>query len=670
MIRKIAIASGIAALIISLIVFIAPFKKTGIPKPKNIIFLLFDAMRPDHLGTYGYARHTSPAMDAIAKDGILFERAYSQASWTLPSVASIFTSTYTDFHSTENMTSRLPKNLVTLAEYVLKSGYQTCGASNNFLVSRNRQMTRGFWDWIDEMRDPALTDFLLSYLDPQNVNYYRLWKDNCLSDYSFTRLNPNLKATGDLYSFGCFDRSAYKTSRARWNGNDPQVLSTSFRKLPPGEYNWGAALKTLRGRGRIKLTLIEPTPAGIKIIDQQTIEAAKEWEFNSFTVKIFNNTEKTQIYLNIITDNKLSQDFEIAVDDVFILPANKRPENKQYFFYLHYINPHEPHHEPKEILGRYAHLFTDFMKPSKLISESTGDPFDLSNPKFILHRSRIDAWIKLNDEINLQLNMYDREIKYMDDQVARIVNYLKKTGQYEDTMFIITADHGEEFLEHGHISHSLSLYDEVIHVPLIISYPRAFSSGIRIKSNVASIDIFPTLVDMLRENTPYDEAMKKQITGKSLLPLIEDPDRTDEERVIFSADYFTTQVAAISGRWKLINRESMCGSANVLFDTTIDPEETNNLAWSKTQQAASMEASIQNYKTTALKFRNQLSASKNQAVPPEKDMKAMKRGLLELGYINAKDDVFGISKKFEDTFCHVVRFRLQIKLFLKILLPQ
>jgi arylsulfatase A-like enzyme len=668
LIKKLAIASGISVLILLLIIFIAPFKKSAIPKPKNIIFLLFDAMRPDHLGAYRYARNTSPTMDAIAKDGILFERAYSQASWTLPSVASIFTSTYTDFHGTENMTSRLPKNLVTLAEYILKSGYQTCGASNNYLVSRNKKMTRGFWDWIDEMRDPALTDFLLSYLDPQNINYYRLWKDNCFSDYSFTRLNPNLKTTGDLYKYGCFDRSAYKTSRARWNSDDPQVLSTSFKELPPGEYNWGAALKTLRGKGRIKLTLIERTPTRIKIMDQQIIEASKEWEIHTFTVRIPRNIGKMQICLNIITDDKLSQDFEIAADDVFIIPVNKKPENKQYFFYLHYINPHEPHHEPKEIHGRYAHLFTDFLKPSKLISESAGDPLDLSNPKYILHRSRIDAWIKLNDEINLQLNMYDREIKYMDDQVERIVKFLKKTGEYEDTMFIITADHGEEFLEHGHISHALSLYDEVIHIPLIISYPRAFPRGLRIKSNVASIDIFPTLVDMLRENTPYDEAMKKQITGKSLLPLIEDPDSADEKRVIFSADYFTTQVAAITGKWKLINRKSMCGSANVLFNMAKDVKETNNLALSENQRTASMQTAIQHYKETALKFRNQLSDSGNQAAPSEKDLKVMKRGLLELGYINADDDVFGISKKFEDVFCHVVRFRLQMKLLLKILL--
>jgi arylsulfatase A-like enzyme len=649
------------------LIYIQLTEKEGYPKPKNIVFLLFDAMRPDHLNTYGYSRNTSPAIDSIAKDGILFEKAFSQASWTLPSVASTFTSTYTDFHGTENMTSKLPKTLVTLAEYLNKSGFRTIGASNNYLVSRHTRMARGFWDWVDEMRDPALTNYLLSYIDPEGIDYYRIWKDNFFSDYSFTRLNPNLQKAGDSYTYGYFDRSAFRTSFSRSKKNDYEILSTAFKPAEPGNYNWGAAVKNLHGKGMVTLTLIALSPEGLKIIDQKKIEPSKNWEKHSFSLTTNERLDKIQICFGFKDELRNSPDFEFAIDDVFLMKAQKRPAKTNYFFYLHYINPHEPHHEPKEIRGTYAHLFKDFLKPSQLISASPGDPFDMTNAKYILHRSRIDNWIKENDDINHQFNMYDREIKYMDDQVARIVKYLKKIGDYEDTMFIITADHGEEFLEHGHISHGLSLYNEVVHIPLIISYPRAFPKGIRIKQNVASIDIFPTLIEMIPENTPFEEKLKQQISGKSLLPMIDDPDDSDNERTIFTTDYFTSQTAVIFDKWKFIKRQSACGDAEVLFDSSKDFRESHNLSIAENSMTKNLNAVLDKYKKTASSFRKKFTQTNNPQKILEKDSERMKKGLLELGYINPSDDVFKISQKFEDVYCHVVRFRLQIKFALKML---
>lgn len=666
MAKRIYIASALIIMASLIFLYIHVIKDEGYPKPKNVIILLFDAMRPDHLNSYGYPRNTSPAIDSIAKDGIVFENAFSQASWTLPSVASTFTSTYTDFHGTENMTSKLPKTLVTLAEYMNKSGFRTIGASNNYLVSRHTRMARGFWDWIDEMRDPALTNYLLSYLDPEGIDYYRIWKENIFADYSFMRLNPNLQKAGEQYTYGFFDRSAFKTSRSKSDKNPFEVLSTSFKPIEPGSYDWGAAIKNLQGKGTVTLKLIAPSTEKIDIIDQKDIEADANWQLYSFKLKIDKRIEKIQICYSFKKDTEHSEDFEFAADDVFLMTRKERPAGTNYFFYLHYINTHEPHHEPKEIRGRYSHLFTDFLNRSRLISKSPGDPFDMTNAKYLLHRSRINNWIKENDEVNLQLNMFDRETIYMDGQVELIVNYLKRIGDYEDTMFIIISDHGEEFLEHGHISHGLSLYNEAIHIPLIISYPRAFPKGIRIKQNVASIDIFPTLIEMIRENTPFEDILKQQISGKSLLPLIEDPDGEGNERTIFSSDYFTTQTAVIFDKWKYINRHSACGDSRALFNLEKDFRESRDLSKAEDIIVKNLEGALDRYRKTAKNFRKNFTKTSDAQTTAKKDTEKMKKGLLELGYINPSDDVFKISQNFEDTYCHVIRFRLLLKLTLKI----
>ena len=81
--------------------------KINIPKGPNVILIVIDALRPDHLGCYGYQRDTSPNIDKLAKEGIIFKNAYANAPWTKPSVATIFTSLYPNLHGAINANSVL-----------------------------------------------------------------------------------------------------------------------------------------------------------------------------------------------------------------------------------------------------------------------------------------------------------------------------------------------------------------------------------------------------------------------------------------------------------------------------------------------------------------------------------------------------------------------------------
>jgi arylsulfatase A-like enzyme len=97
----------------------------------NVLLVVVDTLRADHLGCYGYYRPTSPVLDAFAAAGLLFERAYAQSSWTKPSTASLLTSRLPSQHGAVLESSVLPEAEATLAEVLAGAGYRTLAASGN-----------------------------------------------------------------------------------------------------------------------------------------------------------------------------------------------------------------------------------------------------------------------------------------------------------------------------------------------------------------------------------------------------------------------------------------------------------------------------------------------------------------------------------------------------------
>lgn len=113
----------------------------------NVILIVVDTLRADHLSCYG-KRNQTPAIDALAADGTRFARAYSQASWTRPSFGTIFTSLYPSSHRAIHKADQLPDAVVTLAETMQAAGYATVGFANNINVAPLFGFQQGFDQYV------------------------------------------------------------------------------------------------------------------------------------------------------------------------------------------------------------------------------------------------------------------------------------------------------------------------------------------------------------------------------------------------------------------------------------------------------------------------------------------------------------------------------------------
>ena len=126
----------------------------------NVLFVVLDTLRADHLGAYGYHRATSPNLDAIAAEGVLFENAFSAAPWTLPSHASIFTGLHATTHGTgwehprlsdgrANIEGNFSYDFHTISEELSERGYQTVGVSEKSWLTYDVGLTQGFENYFD-----------------------------------------------------------------------------------------------------------------------------------------------------------------------------------------------------------------------------------------------------------------------------------------------------------------------------------------------------------------------------------------------------------------------------------------------------------------------------------------------------------------------------------------
>lgn len=113
-------------------------------KKINVILITIDTLRKDHLPCYGYKVNTAPNISSFAKESLIFNNAISQSSWTLPSHASIMTGMYPHRHRAVKPSTPIDKRLITLAEYLKKSGYKTAGFVSHTLVSEKYGFDKGF----------------------------------------------------------------------------------------------------------------------------------------------------------------------------------------------------------------------------------------------------------------------------------------------------------------------------------------------------------------------------------------------------------------------------------------------------------------------------------------------------------------------------------------------
>lgn len=290
------------------------FSRSQVKKGRNVILVVFDTTRADHLSLYGYERQTSPFLDEFGKSGIVFDRAVAVAPWTPPAVASMMTGLYPFSHGlmppngrqlAKKSSARLDEKLTTLAEIFQANGYKTGGVTPN--------------PWVT-----------------------------------------------DLFGFSQGFEKYYVRDRARAD---------------------------------------EMNRAAFKVMD--------EW----------------------------------ATDE--------RP----FFFFMHYLDPHGSYDPPP--------------------------PFRTQHQGSLRSR-QYDADAQKN------INLYDGEISFLDTYFKEFIGTLKQRGIYDDTLILVVGDHGEQFDERGHRGHGFNLFNEEVHVPLII-HDR--DKSYRVDYTVSNVDVAPTLLD-------------------------------------------------------------------------------------------------------------------------------------------------------------------------------
>ena len=390
----------------------------------NILLFTVDACRPDHFGCYGYNRNTTPNIDKLAKEGVLFTHAFSQSAWTTPGMISIFTSLYPPTHGVDAKDRTLREDVLTLPKVLKWNGYVV----------------------------PVLPKFV----DIQN--YWHL---------------------------------------------------------------------------------------GFDVVDKERFQA------------------------------------EEGEDLLKLLEAYK---DQKFFIWYHYHGLHLPYNPQNP----YDKIFQEDIFSG--ISADT-EAISLVKMKSVIKNSSI-SFNSIDRKVIVAL--YDGQVRQFDDYMGQLTEKMKKWGILDNTVIIITSDHGEELFEHGFIGHASTslnakLYDEIIHIPLIIWWPKKIKHRVA-DELVQQIDVMPTILDILGLPIP------EEVQGYSLVPSIQGK-RANNLRPVFCETILggyqsTKEMEEIRLRcvrtkeWKLIytntprhdlNSEGVNNGKYELYNLSNDPKEERNI---------------------------------------------------------------------------------------------
>jgi arylsulfatase len=235
------------------------------------------------------------------------------------------------------------------------------------------------------------------------------------------------------------------------------------------------------------------------------------------------------------------------------LPHLRRGE-RPLFAYLHYIDPHGPYQPPEPRPSRFA-----AGRPGREWVRR-GDPNPIGD---WLYKGQPNPGFTPGD-VRYLSDLYDEEIGYFDARFAELLEELRSSGLLDESIVIFAADHGEEFLEHGHVKHCRTLFDTSIRTPLVVRVPGMKARAVL--SPVENLDLVPTVLDYLGlDRSPY------RFAGRSLRPLIEG--NAAPARVQFALQ--GTLRSASDGRHKLV--QDLAADTWALYDLAADPGEKTDV---------------------------------------------------------------------------------------------
>ena len=441
--------------------------KGGTENP-NILLIVLDTVRADSLSCYQEGEKTTPNIDNIAREGILFLKAISPGPWVLPAHASIFTGLYPSQHGADWEYKYLDDEFCTLAEYLKSVGYKTAGMSENPFAGKNRGLAQGFQD------------------------FYEMFV------YSRQAITPRLidKVRTKIFN--------YKKTR---------------------EYT------------------------------QDTVRFFKQWFYKNYALT-----------------------------------------NKPFFVFLNFMPAHLPNYPRSDF---------PFIKASDE-ELSKIEPVNQMPEKFYLPQYELDE-----NELNIMRELYKGDTAYLDAELGNLFDFLKATNILDNTILIITSNHGENFGDHGLIEHQFCLYNTLLHVPLIIRYPDKIKSGSVNQELVSTIFLFQTILDLINssEDKIYEHMDRRSLVrsnkneyiyaeycspGERLKEVLKEEAPED-----FNFERFDRYLKCLyAGSYKYIWSSD---NKNELFDINNDWNEEKNLIQEDKSQADFLHAKLKTWYTSLWK---------------------------------------------------------------------
>jgi arylsulfatase A-like enzyme len=274
--------------------------------------------------------------------------------------------------------------------------------------------------------------------------------------------------------------------------------------------------------------------------------------------------------------------------------------DRDAFLWLHYRDPHAPFSPPRE--------YVRGTPPDGLGFEFGGQ--ELTMRGFVVPSAGERRWIR---------GLYDAEVRYIDAQIGRLVAALRRLDWYDDSLIVLTSDHGEEFWEHGAHGHGHSMYQELLRVPLIVKLPRSSRRG-AVTTPVSIASVTPTVLDIA--SVPYEPAT---LSAPSLLqedaggmgPLMATAQILFDRREAVFVDQFKYIVSLIDGREQL-------------FDLARDPDERESIATATPEALAAARAALSRQRAEAASLRKRIGILAGEQ---KFDADALRR-LRSLGYLH------------------------------------
>ncbi len=251
---------------------------------------------------------------------------------------------------------------------------------------------------------------------------------------------------------------------------------------------------------------------------------------------------------------------------------------KPFFLWLHYLDPHHPYEPPAPWDTRFRS--TD-LPQSAWLTRLRQLPTGKQTEELAARARQNDESARA--EFRAVVDLYDGEIAFTDEQIGRVLHRLVELGVENQTVVAFTADHGEEFLDHGAWGHSHTLFDELIHVPLILRYPgQAEPGGVR-SQLVRTLDLAPTLLTLAQLEVP------KTMAGRNLLAL--DRARPEKDPPAVSVLTKTRQFSIESEGFKLITAPR--AGALLLFNLAEDSGEQHDLAATEPRRVEALQGALE-----------------------------------------------------------------------------